>query len=92
MPLKIVNLEEYRRHRMIRKSATAKKDERTAAPPDGSRNRTIRMADETYEAWKFWNQQMNMSFDQSLRFFLSQHPVKIRVPKGIKITPEEKRS
>lgn len=94
----VVSLEEYRRFRMTRRhsAARASGDVARVRGRGGDRerkklpgtNRSIRLTDEMFAAWGFWCDQMGMSYDEAIRFFLDHHPVEIRVPKGVKVKPK----
>jgi hypothetical protein len=57
------------------------------------RNRGVRLTDACFDAWQFWKNQMGMSYEESLWFFMEHSPIEVKVPKGIMVkgrarTPE----
>jgi hypothetical protein len=98
--LKIVELAEYRRPHMAGKGSAARgyatqtKRKATDAQEKKAAQR-VKLSDEAWEAWGFWCAQMNMTYDESIRYLLEHHPIDIRVPKGIRVkgaTEEKKKS
>ncbi len=67
-------------------SSRARKPE-PASPPKREKapNITLRITPETREGWKFWCEQMRMTYEESIQFLMEHHPVEIRVPKGVKV-------
>lgn len=83
MAPQIISLEEYRRPAQMGRPRSAQKAEHVEAKV--TRNRTVRLSDECFDAWQFWKNQMGMSYEESIWYFLEHSPIDVKVPKGIKV-------
>jgi hypothetical protein len=91
---KIVSLDEYRRRNMAGRGAAVRgftASPKKKAPKTGetarAEARSVKLTDESWEAWGFWCSQMKLTYDQSISFLLKHHPVELRIPRGIRVKP-----